>query len=128
MTRMLLITLLVLSHGPVYAEWAWVDRNMHGMSAYADPDTIDRKGDLVKMWVLFDYKTVLTVAGKSYGSNRVQDQYDCADQRSRMLSLTWFAGNMGTGDIRFHDDEGHKWRPVPPGSIIEALRNFACSK
>ena len=33
-----------------------------GYTVYADPDTIRRKGDLVKMWILFDFKTVQRMA------------------------------------------------------------------
>ncbi len=70
MKRLLLITLLVLSHGSVYAEWVRVIEPDEGMTAYADPDTIRRKGELVQMGVLFDYKTIQTNAGKSFLSMR----------------------------------------------------------
>jgi hypothetical protein len=55
----LLITLLVLNSSPAYAEWVWISftKSEGGYDVYADPDTIRRKGDLVKMWVLYDYKT-----------------------------------------------------------------------
>ncbi len=128
MTRLLLITLLVLSHGTVYAEWMRVIEIDEGMTAYVDPDTIRRKGELVQMWVLFDHKTVQTVAGKSYLSSRVQEQYDCTDERTRILSITWFTSNMGTGDISFHQDDKGMWQPVPPGSGFHALWTFVCSK
>ena|SRR2546430_7958131 len=68
----LLITLLVLSSAPAYAEWVAVGTTDDGMTTYADPDTISRKGDLVKMWALYDFKTIHTVEGKSYLSYKVQ--------------------------------------------------------
>ncbi len=44
----LLITLLVLSSGPAYAEWVAVGGNKEaGVTVSADPDTIRRKGNLV---------------------------------------------------------------------------------
>ena len=52
MTRLLLIALLVLSSGPAYAEWVAIGSTDDGMTAYADPDTIRRKEEMVKMWVL----------------------------------------------------------------------------
>lgn len=62
-----LITLLVLRSGPVYAEWVLTGSNGEkGMTVYVDPDTIRRKGNLVKMWVLSDYKTIQSVAGDSF--------------------------------------------------------------
>jgi hypothetical protein len=61
MKRLLLITLLLLSSGPVYAEWVLLNQNdQTGLTVYVDPDTIRRKGALVKMWILSDYKTVQT--------------------------------------------------------------------
>jgi hypothetical protein len=42
MTRLLLIALLVLSSGPVYAEWVTVisSESSGGYTVYVDPDTI----------------------------------------------------------------------------------------
>jgi len=130
MTRLLLITLLVLSHGPAYAEWVVVAKDIteDGATTYADPDTIRRKGKLVKMWVLFDFKTVQTVPGVSFLSSMLQEQFDCADERTRTVWLMRYSGNMGTGDIGFEDDGEQKWRPVPPWTVDEALWTFACAK
>ncbi len=47
MTRLLLITLLVLSHGPAYAEWVAVEKKeklLGPHTVYIDPDTIREKG------------------------------------------------------------------------------------
>ena len=54
----LLITLLVLSSAPAYAEWVVLGTTDDGMTTYADPDTIRRRGDLVRMWALYDFKTI----------------------------------------------------------------------
>ena len=65
MRRLILIMLLVVSCGPVYAEWVEVSANKKaGVIAYADPGTIRRKGDLVKMCALHDRKTIQVVARK----------------------------------------------------------------
>ena len=46
--RLFLITLLVLSSSPAYAEWVEIGGNDQiGMTTYADPGTIRRNGDLV---------------------------------------------------------------------------------
>ena len=50
MTRLFLITLLVLSSGPAYAEWVAVENNSLSpglQTVYIDPDTIRLKGDVV---------------------------------------------------------------------------------
>ena len=38
-----------------------------GYSVYVDPATIRRQGDLVKVWSLFDYKTIQAAAGGAEG-------------------------------------------------------------
>src|SRR5262245_53713999 len=60
----LLITLVTLSSTPSYAGWVFVSGDDEaGMTLYVDPDSIRRNGDLVKMWLLSDRKTV-----EGYGS------------------------------------------------------------
>jgi hypothetical protein len=77
----LLITLLVLSSGPAHAEWVAVDDTGNlGMTVYVDPDTVRHKGNLVKMWQLWDYKTVQTVGGPSFLS--VRSQVNATAQKS----------------------------------------------
>jgi len=130
MTRLLLITLLVLSSGPAYAEWVAINgsRNTGGYTRYADLDTIRRDGDLVKMWVLYDYKTTQTVVEGSYLSSRGQKQFDCGGERHQRLVAAGFSGNMGTGNIVWSEDNEGKWQPVAPGSVGQLEWKLACRK
>jgi hypothetical protein len=126
----LLITLLVLSSGPAYAEWVEIDSSDSngGYTAHVDPDTIRRKGDLVKMWYLFDYKTQQTMRNGSYLSERAQGQFDCAEERFRLLALMYSSGNMGIGNTIYTDLNEGKWAPVAPKSIGEVMWKAACRK
>ena len=129
MTRLILIMLLVLSCGSAYAEWVEVSANKKaGVIAYADPDTIRRKGDLVKMWSLFDLKTTQIVGGNSYLSIKAQQTYDCAEDRSRAVAYTKFSGNMGHGAEVYSASEQEKWKPVAPMSVGQELWKVACGK
>jgi hypothetical protein len=123
----LFITLLVLNSAPAYAEWVEVGITDEA-TVYADPDTLCRKGDLVKMWYLHDFKTTQTVLKKSYLSSRSQDEYDCTGDRHRALASTSFSGNMGSGKVRSSYSIKGKWEPVPPGTITQALWKVACDK
>ena len=124
-----LITLLLLSNGPAYADWVeTVQNDQAGVTIYVDSDTIRRKGDRVKMWELIDYKTIQTVAGTSYLSARVQREYDCAGDLQRTLALTKLSGNMGTGKVMRTNSDEQKWEPVDPGSIGKRLWKIACNK
>jgi hypothetical protein len=123
----LLIALLVLSSRPAYAEWMAVGTTDEA-TVYADPATIQRKGAVVKMWHLHDFKTTQTVLKKSSLSSRSQDEYDCTAARHRALASTSFSGSMGRGTIRSSYSIKGRWEPVLPGTIAQSLWNVACEK
>ena len=124
----ILITLLVLSSVPAYAEWVAIgySESLGGYTVYVDPNTIRRKGDLVKVWVLTDYTTLHTVAGSSFLSSKAQNEFDCAEERQHELAVTWFSGNMGNGNGVWNNSDETKWRPVAPGSVGQGVWKFAC--
>ena len=129
MARLLLIALLVLTSGPAFAEWVRVGGNEEaGVTVYVDPDAIRRKANLVRVLHLNDFKTVQIENGVSYLSVKAQHQYDCEKHRERILALTKFSGNMGSGKVVYKDSEKRKWKPVPPGSVSHDLGKIACSK
>jgi hypothetical protein len=129
MKRLLLTILLFLSGNPAYANWVAVGGKVEAeMGAYADPVTMRREGDLVKMEVLFDFKTRQTKAGVSYSSANAQMEYDCAEQRFRGLAVMYFSGNIGSGNFLDRSSGKVKWLPVSPGSLDQTLWKVACSK
>jgi len=125
----LLIMFLMLSSGNGYAEWVLVSGDdAAGLAVYVDPTTIRRNGNLAKMWQLYDYKTVQTVAGDSLLSMKRFNEYDCMEERTRMLGYTWFSGNMGNGNVVYSTSEKQPWEPVVPRSINRSLWKVACNK
>jgi len=134
----LLITLLVLSSGPAYAEWVAVENDylLPGLQTlYVDPDTIRREGNLVTMWQLIDFKLMQGNAGMGILgvghrilSTKTHKQFDCAEKRFRVLAVTDFSGNMGTGIPAGVYVDGGNWVPVEPKSINQALWEVACGK
>ncbi len=126
-----LITLLLLSSGPAYAEWVAVSvsEGLGVYAAYFDPDTIRRKGDMVTMWSLLDFKTIQkTEAGDSLLSLKGQSEYNCAEERDRTLAVTLYSGNMGNGNVVFSSAGEGKCEPVVPGGVGQILWKFACGK
>ncbi len=129
MRQLILTMLLVLSCGPVYAEWVEVSANKKaGVIAYADPGTIHRKGDLVKMWSLFDLRKTQVAGGNSYLSIKALQKYDCAEDRSRALAYTKFSGNMGQGKVVYSNSDEGTWAPIAPVSVGQELWKVACGK
>ncbi|OAI43885.1 hypothetical protein AYO43_09765 [Nitrospira sp. SCGC AG-212-E16] len=129
MTRLLLITLLLLSSAPAYAEWVPIDVNDRGMTTYVDPDTIRRKVEMVTMWVLIDYKTAETTVGdQSYLSTKQKHEYDCDGERGRTLTFTDFSDHMGNGKVVYSDSDTSKWDFIAVDSLGQILWKVACGK
>ena len=61
-----ILLMLLVSSGPACAEWMSLGESDAGTTVYADSATMRREGDLVKMSVLFDFKTIQTKADVSY--------------------------------------------------------------
>lgn len=86
-----LLAFLFLSSVPVHAEWHPIRyaEGSGGFMIYVDPSTVHRTGDLVKVLVLYDFKLVQAIKGKSYLSATWQQQFDCAEHPSRHLAYTY---------------------------------------
>jgi len=124
----LLLIFLVLSSGPVYAEWMAVEQLAGIMTVYVDPDTIHRKGNLVTMWQLIDFTTMQGGRSPSrFSSTKIQKQFDCAEDHLRLLALTDFWGNMGTGEATGATIGGGHWIPIERESLNHALWEVACN-
>ena len=129
MRRLIAMMLVLLTCGPAYAEWVEVSGSkMAGVIAYADPDTIRRKDNLVKMWSLFDLRTTQTGKANSYLSIKAQQAYDCAQDRSRALAYTKFSDHMGQGAEVYSVSVEHTWTPIAPMSVGRELWKVACGK
>jgi uncharacterized protein YfaQ (DUF2300 family) len=121
----ILLTFLV-SSGPASADWMSLGESDAGTTVYADSVTMRREGDLVKMSVLFDFKTIQSKADVSYLSAKAQMEYDCAEQRFEGLTVLYFSDNMGNGKLLDRSSGKNKWLRVSPGSLDHALWKLAC--
>jgi hypothetical protein len=117
------------------AKWIMVGENkILALTAYADHDTetvsknAKKNGDKLKMWRMYDYKTIQEASGYKFISAKFQDEYDCKEGQTRFLVNTTFSGNMGVGEVIFTNADAGKWQPVMSGSIDEAMWKFACRK
>jgi len=129
--RLVLLTLLTLSSAPAYGEWVEVSANVEsGETVYVDPGTIRRKGDIAEMWVLYDNKTAQPAVGHAYLSKKVQNEYNCKEAMKRMLSVTEFSGNMGSGNVVYMSSpllSPATWMPTRIG-LGQTLSKLACGK
>lgn len=128
MRRAIFLMILAIVSGGAGAEWVVAGRD-ETWTVYFDPATIRRTGDIVKMWRLFDFRTTQVREGfKPFMSSRGQHEYDCKEERARMLSVSWHSGSMTSGDVVASTSNPGSWDPVPPDSTIELLWQMACGK
>ena len=134
--KKVLVLLLLMVSTSVFAEWTPVDGSKDGdMTVYIDFGTIKRKGNKVKMWKLYDFKTVKKLAVKKLGENDrylsgvFYTEYDCEEETGRMLDLYLYSGNMRQGDIVYsHKNIKEEAESIIPQSIEESLFKIACDK
>jgi hypothetical protein len=120
------ILLSVISAGALAEVWLETSRTDDYL-AYADPSSIRRQGDFVKMWSMFDYRIPQPgVSGKTYLSTRRQFEYDCTGGRARALAVSAHAAREGKGAALASVSVKYEWRPVLADSADDYLLKFAC--
>lgn len=97
---------------------------------YANPSTIRRKGNMVTMWDLLDYKKAQlgNKSIKPFISTMSQSEYDCGEERLRILSASWHSEHMGKGNVVLTESDPDQWISIPPKSRGEGLWSIACEK
>jgi hypothetical protein len=132
MKRLLLVLILVLSSESVYAEWTSAAKDPDGRYIrYADVDTVQRKGELVKYWELKDYNTAQTVQTESgelkFLSAKMLREYNCAEGAHHVLEILLFTDNMGKGALVFRHLKPTEWIPNKD-TLDRILWKLVCSR
>lgn len=123
----LVLALAAVSHDSA-AEWVMVNDN-DAYIAYVDPASIFRQGDLVRMRDLIDLKAAqLSPYGRPHASSTAQSEFDCQNALMRTIAFSLHSGQMGDGDSVETVAESYRWEPVAPGTLLDALWQFACSR
>ena len=129
MKKLTLLLLLMISTN-VFAEWTEVSGNdALGLTAYIDFGTIKRKGNKVKMWTMYDFKTVQKVDNYRYLSLMTRFEYDCEEDAVRQLDIHIYSGNMKQGKtVDSVTNIKNEATSVRPDTIEETLFKIACGK
>lgn len=125
----LLVVLLAISL-PAAAAWVRAGGN-NNVGVYADPATISVKGRFVTMNSLLNFSSAQTeraIGGKPYRSQKDTREYDCINERQRLLRFSLHADFMLGGEaVRGKADDG-EWHGAEPGTLGAALLKLACGK
>lgn len=110
------------------ASAAWVRLRGDGVvTVLADPANITRSTGRATMWSVINYTQARKTAdGRQFFSSKQQIEYDCVEARSRNLAFTRHAEYTGWGEVVYTNNALGEWTALPPGSIGDALRVFAC--
>ena len=128
MRNAILMMLMAVVSSSAAAGWINVGGN-ETYTAYADPATIRNSGNMVKMRNLADFKMVqASDKGKPFLSQKMQSEYDCKEERTRLRYFTWYSGNMSEGEIVLSGLGPSEWEPVTPLSVNAILWKLACGK
>jgi len=128
MIRWLAVGVLTcLSCGTASAEWVRVG-GTHKYVGYVDMATIGPSDHMVTLWTLKDFTVTRQVARGPYRSTRTKKQYDCRNNRSRLLFAKYYAEQMGKGRLVYQGKGTKQWAKVAPGSDGEAEWKVACRK
>lgn len=130
----LLFTSLLLIHEPVWAEWVALDARYQShplQTAYIDPATIRREGNVVALSALIEWKEMQ--GGRTptrFYSTKVTKQFDCARKVLRIIAATDFYGHMGTGEVIGGGPSAgaEHWVSIEPETINHGLWEAACGK
>ncbi len=129
MKKMLTLVLLVYSAN-IFAAWSNIVELLDGdMATYADLQNIKQNGKIIRMWSLFDYRTVQQVKPYKYLSEVTYDEYDCEEKTYKTLDLYWFSKHMGEGKVVYSREglENKPHRIIPNTyTMYSALLSQAC--
>lgn len=130
MNRVIVSLLLVLASANACAEWVKVADSMNGkVHHYLDPATLKKQGKIMRVVTLTDYEEPQPVSeSQRFHSVKMQDEFDCASQTARHLSLTALAGNMGAGEIVATEPRAAPVRKVVPDTADEDMWKYVCAR
>lgn len=121
--KTLVLTLLLVT-GPAWAEWVLVSESGE-TDYYIDPATIRKDGNLARVWELNDLKQR---AKDGELSRRYRIEYDCKQERFKLLSASEHSGFMASGTTLRTEILDGPWREIPPGTVSRLFLKIVCAK
>lgn len=121
-TKTIAALAMVLSFS-AQAEWERIGKSSDGITSYLDYATIKKTRNGYRAWTLYDQST-----RDKYGdlSAVMLDEYDCKEERTRILQFRSFYGHMGTEGIHSVQDATGQWSYPMPETTGETLLKAVC--
>jgi hypothetical protein len=113
------------------AEWIKMGGN-DSVDAYMDLNLLEKKGEYVLSWRMYDYRSPQKNASeKIFSSATTLVATKCSERTEAMLSFIQYTDAMGKGSVvASREIPRAEWKvnKIAPGSIGEALNKVACQR
>ncbi|KAF0206260.1 MAG: hypothetical protein FD173_263 [Gallionellaceae bacterium] len=117
----------VIESPSAITEWVEVFKS-NQQTLYANPTSLFKNGFKVKMWRLTDYKVPEINGDFVYSSKKLYEEYDCQNEKYRLLYVSLYPENMGAGKAMYTHSEAYSWQRVLPDTDGEAMWEIACEQ
>jgi hypothetical protein len=110
----------------------WVFRSVGSdgsWAAFSTEHQLKRSGHLVTAWLRQEYpQPQRSAAGDAYSSDVEKVQYDCTNERARVLLAIFYAANnlAGSQQSEAPDQKQVAWEAIVPGTQSELIFHWAC--
>lgn len=116
---------LLLATGSAWAEWVKVG-SAPSATYYIDMQTVQIKGQLRSIWELTNFDQRLKDGALSH---KHLVEYDCENQKVRLLEFNSFAQQFGAGDlVNSSRPTASSWLATPANSPRGAKIKLVCDK
>lgn len=91
---------------------------------YIDLDSLKINGTLRRIWELHDMKT----PQQGFRSSRHLSEYDCQEERWRILQQYTYVERMGSGPMSNNSHYADQWSYIAPGTAGADILKLVCAK
>ena len=123
--RNLLLLLLLLLTCPTASAQEWIKvTELEGDQYFFDTNSIRKTGDIRRVWTVINYKSK---NAKGALSSRGLHEYDCKEERFRVLATSSHGEPMAGGKLIDSWNQVSDWGYIPPGTIAQTMLTFLCA-
>jgi Surface-adhesin protein E/SPOR domain len=120
--RLLLAVLLTTLSTSTWASWVKYGESDHA-TYYYDPATIEKNGNLTRVWQFQDFKKPASDGSRSI---RFLSEFDCAGSRYRILQWSTHSEETLRGDTIAKGGKVKNWIDIAPQTSFAAVREDLC--
>ena len=129
MNKYLFLILLPFISSPALAEWTKIPFDPQGVTTYVDKSSIERAGNLARMWVLIDFgHSNKSTEAKPYRSTAYLWEFNCTQNKRRPLEIRRYTDNKGMGSVTVDQPKNPEWQFALPQTIYATVQGIACTQ